>query len=135
MDLRETINEAVNSLRVKTKKSSWWTKWIWYLLAGSLGLLLIAYLVYETMSKSQKAARALHKLDVLEEKHNQEKANAIVAESKKKQEQHIAKADKHKAKADKQAVKAVKLQEQADKNQKIIDNLRSWDDVQKRVKW
>lgn len=135
MDIRETVGEIVKSLRVKTKNSTWWTKWFWYVLAGSLGLLLIAGVVFETLQKSKKAAKAMHQRDVLIEKQTQAEVNSLVAKTEKKKQVLINKADKHVEEADKKLALNKKLVSRVNKNKKIINKLRDWDDAQLHIKY
>ncbi len=135
MDLRDVVSDAVKSLQVKTNKSSMWTKWIWWILGGALGLALIAFLVLESLSKSQKAAKALHERDVLLEKQVQANTDAMIATSDKKKQVLIAKADKHLAKADQQIEKNEVLIKRAKKNQEIINDLKGWDDATRNIKF
>jgi Flp pilus assembly protein TadB len=135
MDFRETIGEAVKSLRKKTKGSSIWTKWFWYILAGSIGLLLVAYLVWESLNKSKKVAKALHERDVLLEKRVQEKVNSKIAESEKKKQTHLVKAEMHLQQAQAQEEKAKAAHDRAEGNKKLIDSLEDWDDVQNRIEY
>lgn len=135
MDMREVVSDAVGYLRVQANSSTLWTRWFWWILGGSLSLLLITFLVLEGLNKSEKAAKALHQVDVLREKQAHAKVDAVIAKSEKKRQVLILKADKHIASADKQLKKNVKLQVRVKKNQAIIDNLRDWDDVEKNIKW
>ncbi len=135
MDMREVVSDAVRYLRNKSTHSTLWTRWIWWILGGGLGLLLIAFLVLEGLNKSQRAAKALHQVDVLREKKLQAEVDAVITESDKKKQVLIKKADKHIASADKQLEKNIKLQNRVEKNQEIINNLRDWDDVKKNIKW
>ena len=135
MDMREVVGDAVKSLRVKGTTSSWYTRWIWWILGGGLGLLLIAFLVLEGLQKSRKAARALHKMDVHLESVEIAKVDLVVAENDKKKQLLVVKADKHLRRATDQLQKNVQLTERVEKNQAIIDNLKGWDDVKKRVKY
>lgn len=135
MDTREVIARAVKSLRQKTKSSSWWTKWIWYILAGSLGLLLVAFLVLEALAKGNKAAKALHQRDVLLEKKEQALVDAKVTILQKKKDAHVTKAEKHNKKALVAEGKAAKAKERAEKNTDLIRSLKDWDDAEKTVKY
>lgn len=129
-----TIEKIISSLKEKKTKSKYF-KWFWYLLAGAVGFILIAGLVLQTMNKSRKAAKALHKLDVMVEKQNIEAVNAKVAESQAKQEKHMAKAKKYSDKAKALDIKRAKLEKEAERNRTIIDNIQSWDDVDKVIKY
>ncbi len=135
MNISETVGEAVKSLRIKTKHSSWWSKWFWYMLAGLLGLALISAIVVESLYKSKKAAKALHTRDVLLEEKARASVDRLVATSEKKRQKLLVKAEKYTKKAEEKLEQNKVLTAKVAKNQKIIDGLRSWDDVKKSVKY
>lgn len=135
MSFREVVKDTVKSFKDKTKHSPWWIKWFWYILAGSLGLLLIAFLVFETLSKSRKAAKALHERDVLLEKTTESVVNASISKSEKQKQKHLSKAIKYEEKAILREEKATAAKKRAIESKAIINSLQGWDDAEKNIKY
>lgn len=135
IDFFDGLAQKFEYLKKKLKDSPWWSKWFWYVVVGIFAVLLAGGLIFNIISKSEKAAKAMHERDVLLEKAKLEEVNAEVSQYEKQKTKHAKKAEKYKEKAQKLRVKIVDSKAHAIQSQQIIDKLKGWDDVENNIKY
>lgn len=135
MSFREDLGDIATTVRRRAKRSSFWTKWFWFILAVTMALALITFLVIESITVSNKAVKALHTKDTLLKKKELSTIDAEIATKEREKQRHLKRAKKYLAKADKKEKRVTELQKRAKNNDKILDSLENWNDAEKRVKY
>lgn len=108
--------------------------WIAAAIAGIVALISIALLAFNAWKKGKETARLLHEKAVEEEKERQATEDAIIAETREKQDEAAARAMEHLAEVTRLAEEAGQVEAERRRAHELIDQITSWEDIDELVR-
>jgi uncharacterized protein involved in cysteine biosynthesis len=127
-ELTAFVKEQINS-------GSFWTKWFWYILLVVVSLGGVIVLALNFIQKGNKLAAMEHERDVLRQDVIANKVNQDLLGKEEHKQEQLTLAKSELELAAKANVRRVQLNQQNKTDKDKINNLKSWKDVKKNVKF
>ncbi|NJL54369.1 hypothetical protein HC928_03660 [bacterium] len=128
MSLLDKINEY------KQRNPTGWRRWLVGILVGAVSLSLLVVFYLRTIGKSNEIAKLKHERDVALERHKRAELDAKLSANKTEIEGHKIAAEDALIRAEALEARIEEIEAQHLARRSIIDSIRSWEDVDAKVR-
>lgn len=118
----------------KKSNPTGWRKWVFGALATIAVVVLVAIFAIQAAQRGREMAALKHAEDAAQEALHKAQVNAKLAQNAEEQERHEAAAEAALDRSMELAAEIDRLAAQHRTNEEVLNNIRSWDDVDRVVK-